>query len=199
VVTRIEQLVRLGIIPSSSRGFKVLDYGCGSGFVASYLAFRFGWNSLCFDLYEAPFFSPSRRLKDTSLLLQNAPYHLVVASEVFEHFIDPRAEIVQIHDILDEDSGFVFVTTGLYLPGKRDQSWNYLAPQSGEHVCFYSQKTMLEIARLLRASRVCQVGAEYEWLFVRRSRKALLSNVRISVVSAFLRTGVKLRVLRRIE
>jgi len=199
IVNRIEHLVKLRIFPYLSKGFKVLDYGCGSGFTASYLRYRFGWDTVCYDPYTMPPFSPNKFFRDWEEVVRNGAYHLVIASEVFEHFRNPKEQITQIGDILVEDYAFVFLTTGLYVPTKRDQAWQYLAPQSGQHVCFYSRGSIEEVGRLLKACRIYQVGAEYEWLFVRSHRRSGLSHAHLSAASALLRTAVSLGILRKIE
>jgi len=200
IVSRIEHLVKLRIIPCLSKDFKVLDYGCGSGFTASYLRYRFGWDTVCYDRYTMPPFSPNRFFRDWEEVVRNGPYHLVIASEVFEHFIHPKEQIIQIRDVLREDYAFVLITTGLYIPGKRNQGWNYLAPRSGQHVSFYSRESIQEVGRLLGDCSIYQVGAEYEWLFVRRSYGPLwLWHFHLSAASALLRKAVNLGILRNIN
>ncbi|MCG3144869.1 MAG: hypothetical protein HONDAALG_02379 [Gammaproteobacteria bacterium] len=199
VVNRIEQLVKLGLITNGPGRFKLLDFGCGSGFIASYLAHQFGWQAISYDQYARPVFSPQFALHDWADVIRQGPYNLIVASEVFEHFIDPKGQIDQLRMALAEDHGFMFITTGLYLPDECNEQWNYLAPQSGQHVSFYSRKSMYEVRRLLDAGEVYQVGAEYEWLFVKLASAApYRSRLRRSVCSSALRTAANLGLLRKI-
>ncbi len=185
VVTRIEQMVKLGIIPRSIPGFKMLDYGCGSGFVASYLKARFGWETLGYDPYSRPAYMSNGFTSDWSEVTKGR-YHLVIAVEVFEHFINIKEEVARIQSVLSKDFAFVYVMTGMYIPGKYDRNWWYLAPQSGQHVSIYSADSRQEIKRLLGVDAVYQIGTDSESLFVRHR------NARIALMSMLLRMKAKL-------
>lgn len=165
-VNRLEQLAKLRVLPRAYPNFKALDFGCGTGFLVSYLAHRFGWDAVGYDPYSTPSYAQDKIFTDWETIGQRGHYQLVVASEVFEHFTNPREDLARIRNILAEDVAFLYVTTGLYVPRKTDSTWNYLAPQSGHHVTFYARQTMQEVGRLMGASGVYRVGADYEWLFV---------------------------------
>jgi SAM-dependent methyltransferase len=170
VADRIQQLVALRLFPRY-RKCRLLDFGCGPGYVANLLQFRNGWDVYGFEPYIPPMYLPTRTLVSRDQLLAHAPFDLIIASEVLEHLVDPASELRGISEIL-ADAGFFYVTTGLYRTPGRDVNWPYLAPQSGQHVSFYSRSAIEEVKRIVGASAVYQVGAEYEWLFVRgRGRK----------------------------
>ncbi len=200
LANRLEQLFKLKILPCTYPNFKALDFGCGTGFLVSYMAHRFEWGTVGYDPFWTPAYAPDKVFADWKSVEQRAPYNLVVASEVFEHFTHPKEELTRISDVLAKDVAFLYVTTGLYVPRKTTSDWSYLAPQSGHHVSFYACRTMQEIARLMGANGVFQVGANYEWLFVfgeRFSRWRQKAN--LSAASTLLGLGTRLRILRKIE
>ncbi len=200
LATRVEQLVKLNVLPRASPSFNVLDFGCGTGFLVSYLAHRFGWNTIGYDPFCTPAYGRNRAFADWEAVAQRGPYHLVIASEVFEHFIQPRPELARIRAVLAKEGACLYVTTGYYEPGKSDASWNYLAPQSGHHVSFFGRQTMEEVARYLSASGLYQPGASYEWLFVfGKTFRRRLKKLELSGAMAFLRAGARLGLLKSIE
>ncbi len=199
IMNRVEHLVRLKIVPDLSGNHKMLDFGCGSGFVVSALRSEFKWNTFGYEPYAEATFSSDRVFQNWEAVVQNGSYSLIIASEVFEHFTNPEQQIIKIRDVLAREYAFVYITTGLYVPDKRGKDWNYLVPQSGQHVAFYSHKTMRKVRELLGATSIYQVGAEYEWLFVRLpSSASQLARARFSATAAFLRAAVGLGILKKI-
>lgn len=200
IVTRIEHLVNLGMIPRKLKGFKVLDFGCGAGFVVNYLTHRLGWNVVGYDPFATSTYSPSRVLRDWETVVKNGPYNLVIASEVFEHFRYPKEETSMLQGIVTKGRAFVFMTTGLYIPEKRTQAWHYLAPQSGQHVTFYSIRSLQELGHQLNSTGIYNVGAENEWLLVLGSFPlSVLLRFRFLLNSFLLRKAVRLGILLKIE
>ncbi len=200
LANRLEQLVKLKILPRAHPNFKALDFGCGTGFLVSYMAHQFGWGAVGYDPFCTPAYAPDKVFTDWKSVEQRGPYNLVVASEVFEHFTHPKEELTRIFDVLAKDIAFLYVTTGLYVPGKTTSDWNYLAPQSGHHVSFYARRTMQEIARLMKANGVFQVGANYEWLFVFGERFSHWSQkLNLTAASTLLGLGTQFGILRKIE
>ncbi len=200
IANRLHQLVATRVLPDTDANFKALDFGCGTGFLVSFLAHRFGWKAAGFDPYWTPAYAQPKVYKDWQSVVENSPYNLIIATEVFEHFINPHEELIRIGEILAKDFGFIYVTTGRYVPGQTTRDWNYLAPQSGHHVSFYARETMQEIARLMGASGVYQVGAEYEWLFVFGGRRDnRLKKANIIAASTLLRLATRYSILSKIE
>lgn len=77
---------------------------------------------------------------------ENAPrqkFDLVTAFEVFEHFADPLEEISRI---VEYSRNLVFSTE--MVPGDVNDiaSWWYLSPETGQHIAFYSGRTLQYIA-----------------------------------------------------
>jgi hypothetical protein len=167
VFTRLLQLHRLRLVPRGLRGARALDFGGGSGFVPAALAHRLGWDTVCFEPYVTPAFSPQRVQTDWSGVESKGPYRVVIATEVFEHLTRPAEEFNRLGRALCAERAVVYVTTGLYQPGVHDASWSYLAPQSGQHVCLYAKESILRAAHALGCDRVLNVGRPYEWLLIR--------------------------------
>jgi 2-polyprenyl-3-methyl-5-hydroxy-6-metoxy-1,4-benzoquinol methylase len=192
VADRILQLAAFRLFPGGQQ-CRFLDFGCGPGYVANLLAFRKGWDVYGFEPFMLPQYLPSRNLASRDQLLAHAPFNLIVASEVLEHFVDPASELRQISEIM-ADTGFLYVTTGLYRTPGCDKNWSYLAPQSGQHVSFYSKSAIKEAMRLIGASSVYQVGAEYEWFFVRNRARQWQAGITCKVLTSLVRLGLIARI-----
>ncbi len=200
ITNRLEQLVKLNVLPRAYPNFKALDFGCGTGFLVSYLAHRFGWGTIGYDPYMAAAYAQDKVFTEWESITQRGHYQLVIASEVFEHFTNPREDLTRIRNVLTEDIAFLYVTTGLYVPGKTDSNWNYLAPQSGHHVSFYAHRTMQEVARFMGASGVYRAGAGYEWLFVfGEHHNWWLKKANLTFASTLLGLATRFGIVRVIE
>ncbi len=192
---RIHNLLKLNILPAASPDFRALDFCSGTGFLVSYLAHRYGWRAVGYDPYCAPAYAQGKVFRDWALVEQRGPYQLIIASEVFEHFTDPRDELHRLRDVLAAGCAFLYVTTGRYFPEKTTAKWTYLAPQSGHHVSFYARQTMEKIATLIGASGLYQAGSEYEWLFAFGSGHLGWQRAKLRAASALLQFGMHLGVI----
>jgi hypothetical protein len=72
-------------------------------------------------------------------------FDLVTAFEVFEHFADPLSEIRKIFEYADS---VVFSTQLVPNDPTGLTDWWYLAPETGQHIAFYSQLTLEKIASM---------------------------------------------------
>ena len=196
VAARLIELSRLGLLPRGPE-FKALDFGCGAGFVVGFLTWKLGWSMVGFDPYSSFSFAADRCFSDWDPIRRRGPFHLVVASEVWEHFRRPSEEFDRIGAVLDPDSACLFVTTEAYRSGRHDAAWPYLAPQSGQHVAFYSAATLRYLANRLGMQRVETVGTGIEWLLARESR-GRWRRLRRSSALAALRCGVAAGLLPKI-
>lgn len=70
-------------------------------------------------------------------------YDLLTAFEVFEHFSDPANEIAALFHLADD---LVFSTV-LYDDTSRLEDWWYLSTETGQHVAFYSIRTLEYLAK----------------------------------------------------
>lgn len=70
---------------------------------------------------------------------------LITCFEVFEHLPEPLAQLEEMLKIADT----VFFSTELYseenIPAKQDD-WQYFAPEHGQHISFFSIRTLKYIA-----------------------------------------------------
>ncbi|MFQ9650152.1 MAG: methyltransferase domain-containing protein [Enterocloster sp.] len=82
---------------------------------------------------------------DDKQVVSNWGVEILSAFEVFEHLDDPLSEITKMKEI----SCNIFFSTLIYdtnfvLPSK---DWWYFAPKTGQHISFYSEKTLKYIAK----------------------------------------------------
>lgn len=70
-------------------------------------------------------------------------YSLLTAFEVFEHFSDPAKEIAALFDLSDD----LIFSTVLYDEVTNLEDWWYLSVETGQHVAFYSMKTLEYLAK----------------------------------------------------
>ena len=164
---------------------KFLDYGGGVGcFVRMMrdIGFDFFW----FDKYCNNFMAKGFEYTTGSI-------ELLCAWELFEHYENPRKEIDYLFSIADS----ILFSTLLYddkLKIRSFDEWWYYAPQSGQHICFYSKMTLEYIARTyhvhyykisdemhLFTKKICnekilqritctKVGKLYQWLTYLRQK-----------------------------
>lgn len=68
----------------------------------------------------------------------------VTCFEVFEHFINPLEDI---ENILNISKNVIFTTELLPSPLPQPNDWWYYALEEGQHISFYSEKTLRFIAK----------------------------------------------------
>lgn len=110
----------------------VLDFGGGLGIVPRLLR-EHGVNAFNYDTYtKSPF---------ADVAWDGTPPDFIVSSEVFEHLPDPAAEVASI---FGHEPDYVYVRTWRYFGQGKD--WDYIGPEHGAHVFFYTDKAMRFIA-----------------------------------------------------
>ena len=112
----------------------VVDRGGGDGLLCRLLRDR-EINCFVSDRYARPVYAQGFQDPDFE-----RP-DLVLAFEVIEHLVHPGQELT---DIFGQGARAVLATTGIYRG--QDGSWWYLAPESGQHVFFYSEQAFQQIA-----------------------------------------------------
>lgn len=117
-----------------------LDFAGGYGLFVRLMrdkGFDFYWtDKYCANLF-AHFFSHSQAM---------ASYDLVTAFELFEHLNDPLTQVQDIARISDT----ILFTTEIRPSEIRDvEEWWYLVPETGQHVTFYSLKSLESLAETL--------------------------------------------------
>lgn len=120
-----------------SQTAKGLDYGCGTGPVASFILGKKGYNITLYD----PFFYP-----DTSYISHQ--YDFIMCCEVMEHFFAPKAEFKKLKQLLKPD-GKLYCKTKMITDDfsvEKFKKWHY--KNDPTHVFFYSPKTLCVIQEL---------------------------------------------------
>jgi hypothetical protein len=122
---------RLGHLPA-------LDYGGGYGLMTRFVRDR-GIDMRTYDPYAKNLFAQG---------FEGAPadeqYGLISLVEVLEHLTDP----VEVVAELAQHAQLVLVSTILVPPGLRNlRDWWYLLPDLGQHITFYSERSLREVGR----------------------------------------------------
>jgi hypothetical protein len=145
-----------------------LDFGGGHGVLVRMLR-DFGLDFRWYDRFGENLFA--RGFTGNP----DEPHALVTAFEVLEHFADVGVELDRLFR-----PGHGLVLAGTVLHDGPADDWFYYTPESGQHVAFYSRRTMQHIAA--RYGYDVHAGEIYT-LFVRRDlplrawRRALLGGV----------------------
>ena len=111
--------------PTTSIG---LDYGCGTGPVASVFLEKLGYNLKLYD----PFF------EDHPEVLKQK-YNFIMCCEVMEHFHHPRREFELLKSLL-HPGGKLYCKTSIYLEEKDFANWYY--KNDPTHVFIYTEETL---------------------------------------------------------
>ena len=146
----------------------VIDVGGGDGLLCRLLRDH-EINCYVTDKYAVPLYAQGYSQPD----FDNPD--LLLAFEVFEHYINPGKELFELFSTYNPK--VMLVTTTLYSGQKED--WWYLAPESGQHIFFYS-KQALDI-----------VAEKYGY-------ELLLSGVYIIFVKKGRASALKKRILKRV-
>ncbi|MBN2063152.1 MAG: class I SAM-dependent methyltransferase [Sedimentisphaerales bacterium] len=108
------------------KGMSGLDFGCGPGPVISQLLERKG--ILC-DNYDPIYYD----------CVLAGPYDFITATECFEHFTRPAAEIARISQLIPT-GGILGIMTELWQTPEQFRSWYYLKDPT--HIVFYHKQTI---------------------------------------------------------
>ena len=120
---------------------RFLDYAGGYGMFTRLMRDS-GLEFYIYDQYCENLFAQG--LNIDSFQKETAHYELITAFEVFEHLVDPMPEIEEIFRHTDS---LLFSTTLIPDDRQVDSKWNYLGLDHGQHVFFYSKKTLEFIAK----------------------------------------------------
>lgn len=113
----------------------VIDYGGGDGLLCRLLRDH-TINCYVKDKYAYPVYAQGFRNENFS-----SP-DLVTCYEVLEHFVHPKYDL---DEIFTNRPNVILISTGIYKDHISD--WYYLFPQGGQHIFFYSEKSLLYIAK----------------------------------------------------
>ena len=117
-----------------------LDYGGGYGLFTRMMRDK-GFNFYRQDDYCQNIFAQSF---DHTDLINPIKFNVLTAFEVFEHLANPLSDI----DRMFEFSENIVFSTELQQKSKPIKDWWYLAPETGQHISFYSIETLKKIAKL---------------------------------------------------
>ena len=122
---------------------KFLDYAGGYGLFTRLMRDR-GYDFYRQDQFCTNIFAQNFDLTDLERNDRN--FDLVTAFEVFEHLVNPRKDVQEILAHADT----IFFSTEI-VPTLKNQieDWWYLAPESGQHISFFSVKSLHRLAEIL--------------------------------------------------
>jgi 2-polyprenyl-3-methyl-5-hydroxy-6-metoxy-1,4-benzoquinol methylase len=151
----------------------VLDVGGGDGLLCRLLR-DYELNCFVHDKYASPTYAQGFELPDF------AQPDLIVAFEVLEHYPEPRKEL---QELFAKQPKAVLASTGIF--NSQGADWWYLAPESGQHVFFYSEAALQLIARTHDYELIVSSGY---LLFLRRG---VCSGLKKSLAKTLLRSAVR--------
>ncbi len=133
--TRMTTFVETFLNPAG----RFLDYAAGYGLFVRLMrdaGYDFRWSDIyCQNLFSRGF--------EAELPLQGS-YEAVTAFEVFEHLVDPRTDLEKISPLT---SCLCFSTTLRPEPVPQPADWWYYGLDHGQHVSFYSRRSLEILAR----------------------------------------------------
>lgn len=142
---------------------RILDYGGNDGLLARLMR-DVGFNAYYLDEYETRDISGGFRIRDPEPT--KGGWEVVTAFEVFEHLERPRCDLAKIFSLKPP---FILISTRVYRSGY-GETWDYLAPELGQHVFFFSEEALRRVAADY-GYRLCSNGSLH--LFIRNDRKGL--------------------------
>lgn len=120
--------------------YNFLDYGAGYGIFVRMMrdkGFEYSWyDKFCKNLFALDFIGDLKK-----------QYDLLTAFELFEHFNNP---IMEIEDMFSVSPNIIFSTTLLPTPTPYPSEWWYFSLNSGQHISFYTKKSLNIIAKKYR-------------------------------------------------
>ncbi len=116
---------------------KFLDYGGGYGMFVRLMRDK-GYNFYRQDKYTENIFCKFFDLEDSG----TDRFDLLTAFELFEHFENPMEEIKKMFEYSDN----ILFSTEL-APKDNIKNWWYIAPETGQHLSFYTEKSLQYVAQ----------------------------------------------------
>lgn len=128
----------------------MLDFAGGYGNFVRQMR-DIGFNFFRQDDYCENLFAKHFDIKD----IDENKFDLVTAFEVLEHLSNPLAEIERIFNYSDH----VIFSTEL-IPNTVDEikNWIYISEETGQHISFYSPKSLALIAKKFNKNYYCKLG-----------------------------------------
>jgi 2-polyprenyl-3-methyl-5-hydroxy-6-metoxy-1,4-benzoquinol methylase len=151
----------------------VLDVGGGDGLLCRLLR-DYELNCFVLDKYATPTYAQGFEAPDF------AQPDMMVAFEVMEHYAEPRKDL---EELFAKRPKAVLASTGIF--DAQGPDWWYLAPDSGQHVFFYSEAALQLIARTHDYELVMSGGY---LLFLRRGA---CGGLKKNLARTLLRSGMR--------
>jgi hypothetical protein len=120
-----------------NRRGKFLDFGGGHGILTRLMRDR------GFDFYWSDPGSENLFAQGFEYATSAGPAELLTCIECFEHFVDPRKEL---ETMLGISPNIFFATQLLPSPVPQPEEWDYYGLTHGQHISFYSLKTLRYLA-----------------------------------------------------
>jgi hypothetical protein len=123
------------------RRARFLDYAGGYGLLVRLLRDR-GFDFHLYEPFTDNLFAQGFQIEDAPF--ENDRFEVVTAFEVLEHLEHPVQHIENMLSVSDA----IFATTTLYPEDSNPlkAEWDYLAPETGQHIAFFSSRTFRYIA-----------------------------------------------------
>lgn len=122
---------------------RFLDYGGGYGIFVRHMR-DFGFDFWWHDRHCENIFAKGFEIADTHASKQH--FRCITAFEVFEHLVDPVTEIKHMLELSDF---ILFSTVLLPDPAPPTNAWWYYGLEHGQHVAFYSKRSLEKLAERL--------------------------------------------------
>jgi len=113
-----------------------VDFGAASGLFARLMR-DLGYDFFSYDKYARPAFTSYYLIDDFAQVRPN----LITAFEVFEHLPEPKQTLELI---LSAGAELILFTT--WFCDGQNEDWIYYLPECGQHVFFYSERSIREFA-----------------------------------------------------
>jgi len=117
---------------------KFLDFAGGYGFLTRLM------RDIGFDFYWHDPYSPNLVARGFESKSNSLKYELITSFESFEHFVEP---IKEIESMIQFSDNILFSTELLPSTLPKPEAWWYYALEGGQHISFYSYKTLKYIAQ----------------------------------------------------
>lgn len=131
---------------------KVLDYGSGQEGLLKFFLKKFGR-----DLYKVDNYDP---YVEKFAELPNDKYDVIVCVEVLEHLHNVQAFFDDIKRLAHSNS-IIVCSTEIHVPfgpHANNKGWRYLTPEIGQHITFWTRRSLAHMRRAIGAKKCAVVG-----------------------------------------
>lgn len=125
----------------------LLDYGAGYGMFVRMMRDK-GWNFEWYDEYCENLFAQHHEMS-------REQYDIVTSFEMLEHLPSPLETLDKIFKLTGT---FICTTELTTMNPPKIKDWWYYAPETGQHVAFYTKKSLQEIANLFKKNLYAKHG-----------------------------------------